>query len=101
MEDGRCYSLLYPMIYLAEAFGLCLNIYIYGVETSLNWTRRNQEDNNIAIDTRLDLFKSTGHALGYERAIAFARTELEGMQLYVVFDFQHDCLLLKVSTRNV
>lgn len=50
--------------------------YLHGVETYLNWSRKNQEDSGTQIDMRSDI-KYVGRALGFERAVTFDRIELE------------------------
>lgn len=47
--------------------------------------QRNEENIDTKVDARSVIFKIISHALGSERAVAFARTEFRDMHRYVLF----------------
>lgn len=60
--------------------------YLNGVETSLDRPQRYEEDEYNEVDRRSDIFKNIGHALDFERVVAFSSNELEDMRRYLLFN---------------
>lgn len=72
--------------YLAQECMTFMSKYLKVVETSLNRPRRNQEDDNTEVDTRIDMSKNISRIVIFERAIVFYRIELEDLHRYMLFN---------------